>query len=183
MTRSWWKLNGRKFGRKDYFHKHRGQWIDRIREVIMLDLTPSGRIDMEKSLLRFCLFEDLKLRHVCCRLVTEDAGDLLPPVDAEEARELQEDEPRTQRFHDLLPKAELEYQTRTPFSEFWAKFYIDNIINPHSRNYWLSLTSMRYCGPDSIAETIASSEEDESSKITAQATAESDVRIHEIEED
>ncbi|KAL8974628.1 MAG: hypothetical protein Q9197_001140 [Variospora fuerteventurae] len=80
--------------------------------------------------------------------------DLQPPIDSEEARELQEeDEHRMQRFHNLLPEAELEYQAWTSFSDFWAKFYHDN---------------------------IASSQEDESLEIRAQA-AEIGVRIHEID--
>ncbi|KAI4127655.1 MAG: hypothetical protein LQ338_003103 [Usnochroma carphineum] len=139
-------------------HRVRGSLIDCILKMLVYDWTASEAIELTKSALRFYLFEDLGLRHVCCRIADRDLRDqiLLPPVEAEEARELQEeDEERTQKFHDLLPKAELEYQQASgSFSEFWSKFYQDN---------------------------IASSQENESPEVFAQSMIEIGVRIHEID--
>lgn len=138
-------------------HRQRGLLTDWILKMLACDSTVSGIIGITNSALRLCLFEDLGLRHVCCR-PTADHGDqyLLPPVEAEEARELQEeDEERTQKFYDLLPKAELEYQqTSKSFSEFWDEFYDHN---------------------------IASSQEDDIHEVSAESMVGIGVSIHEVD--
>lgn len=119
--------------RTDKDHGHRERLVNRVMQILALDITASEIIGMTNSALRFCLFEDLELRHVCCRVMATSIAyqDLLPPIDAEEAQELQEeDKSRMQKFHELLPKAELQYhQSSKSFSEFWPKFYDDNIAS------------------------------------------------------
>lgn len=142
----------------DEARSYRGQIIHLTVNLLTHHSTASEIIGMTKSALRFCLFEDLELRHVCCRPITRNGlgQDLLPPVEAEEARELQEeDKHRTQKFHDLLPKAEREYQQASGlFSDFWDRFYHDNIAN---------------------------SQEEEDPEITARSMVEIGVRIQEID--
>ncbi|KAL8719073.1 MAG: hypothetical protein Q9225_003868 [Loekoesia sp. 1 TL-2023] len=118
-------------------HELRGQLIDWFLKMLGDELTESETIELTKSAMRYCLFEDLELRHVCCRQKQRAWMniDLLPPIEAEEAQEIQEEDERSmQRFHNLLPKAELEcHQASGSFSEFWSRFYNDNIASSQER--------------------------------------------------
>ena len=48
-------------------HEIRRPLIDWILKMLAHDLTLSETIELTNSTLRFCLFEDLGLRHICCR--------------------------------------------------------------------------------------------------------------------
>ena len=112
-------------------HKIRGSLIDWILKMLAHDSTASETIEMTSSTLRFCLGEDLGLRHKCCRPTYWDGYQyLLPPIEAEEAHEIQEEDEKTlEKFHSLLPKVEFECRRSfKSFSEFWFKFYHENIV-------------------------------------------------------
>lgn len=114
-------------------HEIRGSLIDWILKMLAHDLTASETIELTNSTLRFCLFEDLGFGHICCRPTCWGwiDQDLLPPIEAEEAREIQEEDEKTlEKFHSLLPKAEFECRRASKsFSEFWSKFYHENIVS------------------------------------------------------
>ena len=113
-------------------HQVRGLLIDWILKMLAHGWTALEKIELTNSALRFCLFEDLGLRHTCCRPfqgIWETQG-LLPPIQSEEALEIREEDEWSQKIlHDLLPKAESEYhQASDSFSDFWPNFYREAII-------------------------------------------------------
>ncbi|KAL8722404.1 MAG: hypothetical protein Q9181_007495, partial [Wetmoreana brouardii] len=115
------------------FHELHGKFIEWTLTVLPGNLTAPEVTHLSQSALRFRLFQDLRLRHLCCRsyaLGWRD-GRIMPPIEAAEAREIkEEDKFRKERFDSLLPKAEAEYQQSfKSFSEFWSEFYNDNIAN------------------------------------------------------
>ena len=114
-------------------NEHRGPLIDGILQIIAPDLTALEMIGLMNSVLRFCLFEKLGLGHTCCRPTYWSFGerDLLPPIEAKEALEIQEeDEELLAKFQDLLPKAEFEYHGACQsFSAFWFKFCDETIAS------------------------------------------------------
>ncbi|KAL8917300.1 MAG: hypothetical protein Q9208_008021 [Pyrenodesmia sp. 3 TL-2023] len=102
---------------------------------------------------------------------------LQPPIDAEEAQELQEeDKSRMQRFYELLPTAKLEYQQLSKsFSEFWPTFYQDHIASsPNNEGVNIEYQSMVELGVQihEIDEGIRELNMDESRK--SQASSDSD---------
>lgn len=130
-----WKYNWRRNVEIEEEHEILGSLIDWILKMLAHDLTASETIELTNSTLRFCLFEHLGLGHICCRprhrYWASIDQNLLPPIEAEEAREIQEEDEKTlERFHSLLPKAEYEYRRASKsFSEFWSKFYQENIVS------------------------------------------------------
>ena len=114
-------------------HDLRGQSIDWILEVLAHDLTASEKVELTNSALRFCLFEDLGLRHTCCRPIQWDlpCQGLLPPIEAEEACEIREEDEQLQKlFHGLLLQAESElHSTSKSFSEVWFNFYRETVVS------------------------------------------------------
>ncbi|KAL8726716.1 MAG: hypothetical protein Q9181_005947 [Wetmoreana brouardii] len=115
------------------FHELHGKFIEWTLTVLPGNLTAPEVTHLSQSALRFCLFQDLRLRHLCCRphCWPWSHQHLKPPIEAAEAREIkEEDKFRKERFDTLLPKAEAEYQQSfKSFSEFWSGFYNDNIAN------------------------------------------------------
>ncbi|KAL9594754.1 MAG: hypothetical protein Q9179_005258 [Wetmoreana sp. 5 TL-2023] len=125
---SWWSVIGTSTGRE-----RRGAFIEWILKMAAGHSTAPEVVHLSKSALRFCLFEGLGLRHLCCRpvILNSSLQELEPPIEAAEAREIKEDDKlRKERFDTLLPKAEMEYQQSSKsFCEFWCEFYDNNIVN------------------------------------------------------
>lgn len=71
----------------DEVQELRGPLIDWLLKMVADDLTASERAKMIKRALRFCLFEDMELKHVCCRPRQRSWADqdLVPPIETEEA--------------------------------------------------------------------------------------------------
>ncbi|KAG8526562.1 uncharacterized protein KY384_008763 [Bacidia gigantensis] len=100
--------------------------IDWIIEILLATGDPRDSWVFSHSALRLCLFEDLGLRHTCCRITS---GGIVPPVDLEEAQEMTEEDtlPR-QRFHELYPKIDADWErTTASFSDFYTKILRDHI--------------------------------------------------------
>ena len=112
-------------------HELSGLLIDWILKILAHGLTASEKVELTNSALRFCLFEDLGLRHTCCRPIHWCQGQgLLPPIESEEAHEIREEDEWSEKIlHDLLPKAESEYhRASNSFSDFWPIFYRETIV-------------------------------------------------------
>ena len=81
-----------------------------------------------KPMIRMFVFESLGLRHLCCRPHLNILP-MLPPVEENEAKELEEEDRfLAEEFNTLLPKALQEWEETTlSFLSFLTEFYDRNI--------------------------------------------------------
>ncbi|KAL8724068.1 MAG: hypothetical protein Q9166_008153 [cf. Caloplaca sp. 2 TL-2023] len=103
----------------------------RLLQIILNSLAEAPNWDksglVSQSVVRLTLFQNLGLRHTCCRITGDSLW--LQPFDEEEAHEIhEEDQSLIEEFETLLPLAQHEWeQSSKTFSRFWSDFYRETV--------------------------------------------------------
>ncbi|KAL8786852.1 MAG: hypothetical protein Q9195_008045 [Heterodermia aff. obscurata] len=91
------------------------------------ELAPSIFDRMSQAAIRMVLFSDLGMRHLCCKFYP--FGNWVYLMCQEEADEIrEEDRSLTERFEDLLPKAQSAWEISSKrLTKFWREFHMEHI--------------------------------------------------------
>lgn len=103
--------------------------IDYYLRILCADQSTLKRSSFGHAAVRMSLFKALHMRHTCCIPNRWKDPPIEPPICDDDAAEIrEEDESLYETFNELLPIAQDAWSnTSLPFSEFWTKFYRDNV--------------------------------------------------------